>query len=45
MFENDDFKIDILIPVDGNNLPNNVDGYSALVILGGPASVYENHQY
>ncbi|MGH9909468.1 MAG: type 1 glutamine amidotransferase [Nitrososphaerales archaeon] len=45
MFENDDFKIDLLIPVDGNNLPNNVDGYSALVILGGPASVYENHQY
>ena len=45
MFENDDFKIDSLIAVDGDNLPNNVDGYNALVILGGPAGVYENHRY
>ena len=45
MFENGDFEIDTLIPVNGDNLPNNVDGYSALIILGGPASVYENHQY
>jgi GMP synthase-like glutamine amidotransferase len=45
MFENDDFKIDTLIAVDGDNLPSNVDGYNALVILGGPAGVYENHRY
>lgn len=45
MFENDDFEIDALIPVNGDNLPNNADGYNVLIILGGPASVYENHQY
>lgn len=45
MFESDDFKIDSLIAVDGDNLPKHVDDYDALVILGGPAGVYENHQY
>jgi GMP synthase-like glutamine amidotransferase len=45
MFENDGFEINRLIPVDGDNLPSNVDGYNALVILGGPASVYDNHRY
>jgi len=45
MFEKDDFKINSLIPVDGDNLPNTIDGYNALIILGGPASVYDNHQY
>jgi GMP synthase-like glutamine amidotransferase len=45
MFEKDDFVIDTLIPVDGDSLPNTVDGYNALIILGGPASVYEEHQY
>lgn len=45
MFEKDDFVIDRLIPVDGDSLPNAIDGYSALIILGGPASAYENHQY
>ena len=45
MFEKDDFVIDRLIPVDNYSLPNAIDGYNALIILGGPASVYENHQY
>jgi GMP synthase-like glutamine amidotransferase len=45
MFEKDDFVIDKLVPVDGDSLPNAIDGYSALIILGGPASTYENHQY
>ncbi|MFY3741389.1 MAG: GMP synthase-like glutamine amidotransferase [Candidatus Nitrosomirales archaeon] len=45
MFEKDDFVIDRLIPVDADRLPNTIDGYNALIILGGPASVYENHQY
>ncbi len=45
MFEQDNFEIDRKIPVEGNNLPNTIDGYSALVILGGPASVYGDHQY
>jgi len=45
MFEKDDFEINRLVPPDGDNLPNTIDGYNALVILGGPASVYENHQY
>src|SRR5574341_1761567 len=45
MFEKDDFGIDRLIPVDGDSLPNTTNGYNALIILGGPASAYENHQY
>lgn len=45
MFEMDGFEIDRLIPVDGDNLPSTVDGYNALVVLGGPVSVYEKHQY
>jgi len=45
MFEKDDFKINSLIPVDGDNLPDTIDGYNALIILGGSASVYDNHQY
>lgn len=45
MFEKDDFKIDRFIPVDGDTLPHTIDGYSALFILGGPVSVYENRQY
>ena len=45
MFEKDDFAIDKLVPVDGDSLPDTIDGYNALIILGGPASVYENHQY
>ena len=45
MFENDNFEIDRLIAVDGDNLSHNLDDYNALVILGGPASVYDNHQY
>jgi GMP synthase-like glutamine amidotransferase len=45
MFEKDDFAIDTLVPVDGDSLPNTIDGYNALIILGGPASVYEEHQY
>ncbi len=45
MFEKDDFVIDRLIPVDGDRLPNTIEGYNALIILGGPASVYENHEY
>lgn len=44
MFENDDFEINRLVATDGD-LPKNVDGYNTLVILGGPASVYENHEY
>ncbi len=45
MFEKDDFVIDRLIPVDGDSLPNTIDGHNALVILGGPASAYDQHQY
>ena len=45
MFEEDNFEIDRKIPVEGDGLPNTIDGYSALVILGGPASVYGDHQY
>jgi GMP synthase-like glutamine amidotransferase len=45
MFEKDDFKIDTFIPADGDNLPDTTDGYNALVILGGPASVYDKHEY
>jgi len=45
MFEKDGFEINRLIPVDDDKLPNTVDGYNALVVLGGPAGVYENHQY
>ncbi|NMJ86390.1 MAG: GMP synthase [Thaumarchaeota archaeon] len=45
MFENDNFEINRLIAVDGDNLSHNLDDYNALVILGGPASVYDNHQY
>ena len=45
MFEKDGFEINRFIPVDGDNLPNTIDGYNVLVILGGSASVYENHQY
>lgn len=41
----DDFEIDRLIASDERKIPNNLDGYDALVILGGPASVYENFQY
>lgn len=45
MFEKDGFEINRLIPVDSDSLPNTIDDYSALIILGGPAGVYENHQY
>ncbi len=45
MFEMDSFEIDRLIPVDGDNLPSTIDGYNVLIVLGGPASVYEKHQY
>ena len=45
MFEKDDFEINRLIPADSDNLPDSIDDYNALVILGGPASVYGNHQY
>ena len=45
MFENDGYEINRLIPVDGDDLPHAIDGYNAMVILGGPASVYEDHQY
>ncbi|MGH9879114.1 MAG: type 1 glutamine amidotransferase, partial [Nitrososphaerales archaeon] len=45
MFEKDDFVIDRLVPVDGDSLSDTIEGYNALVILGGPSSVYENHQY
>lgn len=45
MFEKDDFVIDRLIPVEGDRLPDTIDEYNALIILGGSASVYENHPY
>ena len=45
LFESDGFTIDRSIATDDANLPTHIDGYNALVILGGPASVYENHQY
>lgn len=45
MFEEDGFEINRLIPADGDNIPDAIDGHNALVILGGSASVYENHEY
>lgn len=45
MFESDNFEINTLIPVSGHKLPSSIHDYNALVILGGPASVYGNHQY
>jgi len=45
MFEMGGFEIDRLTPVDGDDLPSAIDGYNALIVLGGPASVYEKHQY
>jgi GMP synthase-like glutamine amidotransferase len=45
LFESDGFVIDRSIATDGDNLPTQIDGYNALVILGGPASVYDKHQY
>lgn len=45
LFESDGFAIDRLIATDDANLPTQIDGYNALVILGGPVSVYEKYQY
>jgi GMP synthase-like glutamine amidotransferase len=45
LFESDGFVIDRLIATDDASLPTQIDGYNALVILGGPASVYDKHQY
>jgi len=45
LFESDDFRIDRSIAVEGDSLPNTIDDYSAMIILGGPASVYEDHKY
>ena len=45
MFENDGFTVETLLPVAGERVPNELKDYQALVILGGPASVYDDHQY
>jgi len=45
LFENDGFGIDAIIPAQGENVPNKLDNYKAFVILGGPASVYDQYQY
>jgi GMP synthase-like glutamine amidotransferase len=45
MFEKDGFEIDTRIVVEGDRIPENLDGYDALIVLGGPAAVYEDHQY
>ena len=45
MFENDGFKINRFIIGDGKKLPNVIDGFEAMIVLGGPTSVYDDHQY
>lgn len=45
MFENDGFTVETLLPVAGERVPNEPRDYQALVMLGGPASVYEGHEY
>jgi len=45
MFEKDGFAIDTVIPSKGHKVPTKLNDYLALVILGGPASVYDDHQY
>lgn len=45
MFENDGFEINRLVAVDAHELPDTINGNDALVILGGPASAYDEHQY
>lgn len=45
MFEKDEFAIHTVIPAEGDKVPSKLKDYQALVILGGPASVYDDHQY
>ena len=45
MFEKDGFAIDTVIPSECDRVPTKLNDYQALVILGGPASVYDDHQY
>ncbi|GBC73296.1 GMP synthase [glutamine-hydrolyzing] [archaeon HR04] len=44
MFEHDGFSIDTVIAVK-EQLPDTLEGYDALIVLGGPASAYDDLAY
>lgn len=44
MFEHDGFSIDTVLAVK-EQLPDTLDGYDALIVLGGPASAYDDLAY
>ncbi|MEM2760408.1 MAG: type 1 glutamine amidotransferase [Nitrososphaerales archaeon] len=44
MFESDNFRIERFVATN-DSLPKEIEGYNALIILGGPAGVYDDYEY
>lgn len=45
LFEEDGFELETVVASGGDKVPAKLDQYMAVVILGGPASAYDDHQY